>query len=185
MITCSWNIEESKKSSSGKFLKVKPGCKLMFRLIGQPVKVIKIFSHDRKCAIINSENIGQSLIDRYPHRLSSVNVRYACWCIDRVDNSLKILDMPVSIARALGDRQVIAGKKIADIIEGCDWSIVTNGKKGKDARYKAVYIKESPLTNSEIQMVEDQKSGENGHFDLTKIFKSHDYAEAEEILFGI
>ncbi len=184
MAFCNWKSEESKNSSSDKFLKVKPDCRLIIRLIEDPVRVVKIFSNDRRCAIIESEDVGRRLKALYPHELSSVNIRYACWCIDRVDISLKILDMPVSVARAFGNRQVLAGKRIAGITEGCDWSIITNGKKGKDVRYEAVYLEESPLSCAERQMVEDQKSGKNGHYDLMKIFKSQSFKEAEEKLFG-
>jgi hypothetical protein len=183
MVFCNWKIEESKKSSSEKFLKVKPGCKLRVRLIEDPVKVVKIFSHDRKCAVLDSEDTGQKLINKYPHKLSSVNVRYACWCIDRADGLLKILDMPKSVVIAFSNRQQIIGKKIADIHEGCDWSITTNGKKGMDVRYTAVYLEETPLSCAERQMVEDQKAGQDGHFDLTQIFKSSSFKEAEAKLF--
>ncbi len=185
MAKCSWKIEENKKSSSDRFLKVKPDCKLKVRLIEDPVKVVKIFGNDRRCAVIDSEDVGRRLNEQYSRKLSSVYVRYACWCIDRDDNSMKILDMPKSVARAFGNRQALAGKGIAGVNEGCDWSIITNGKKGKDVRYQAVYLEETPLTQAEQQMVEDQKSEKNGYFDLTKIFKSQSFKEAEEKLFGI
>ncbi|MHC4291124.1 MAG: hypothetical protein ACYSTR_02790 [Planctomycetota bacterium] len=185
MKNCSWKIEEKKQSSADRYLKVKPGCKLFVRLIGEPVKVVKIVTHDRRYADIESEDVGRMLREKYPHKLSRVFVRYACWCIDRVDGSLKILDMPVSVAKAFANRVTIVGKKIADIAEGCDWSITTNGKKGMNVRYEAVYLNESPLTHSEIQMVEDLKSGEDGQFDLTKILKSLNFKEAEGRLFGI
>ncbi len=185
MTYCSWKIEENKKSSSDRFLKVKPDCKLKIRLIEDPVKVVKIFSNDRRCAVVDSEDVGRRLKEQYPHKLSSVYVRYASWCIDRDSNTMKILDMPKSVARAFGNRQVLAGKGIAGIYEGCDWSIITNGKKGKDVRYETVFLEETPLSCAEKKMVEDQKSEKNGHFDLTKIFKSQSFNEAEEKLFGI
>lgn len=185
MANNSWVIpKKNKKSSSNGFLKVKPDCKLKVRLIDDPVRVFKIFSNDRKCAILDNEDVGKSLKSKYPTKLSSVNVRFACWCIDRVDMSLKILDMPVSVARAFGNRQKFLGKTIAGITEGCDWSITTNGKQGMDARYDVVYLEETPLTCAEREMVEDKKSEKNGHFDLTKIFTSYDFEEAEEKLFG-
>ena len=114
MTSCNWLIEKkSSKSSMDGFLRVKPDCKLKVRLIGNPVKVVKIFSDDRKCASLYNETTGKRLKEKYPDRLSSVAVRYACWCIDRDDKSMKILDMPVSVARTFGSRQLLIGKKIA------------------------------------------------------------------------
>ncbi|MBW8015583.1 MAG: hypothetical protein FVQ82_05295 [Planctomycetes bacterium] len=184
MVSSSWKID-NKKSSSEKFFKVKPDCKLRIRLIDDPVRLVKIFSHDRKCAVIESEEVGKRLREQYPTKLSSVNIRFACWCIDRDDNSLKILDMPVSVARTLGNREALVGEKIAGIAEGCDWSITTNGKQGMEVRYDVVYLEETPLSCLEREMVEDKKSEKNGHYDLTKIFGSCDFEEAEEKLFGI
>ena len=182
MANCSWLIEKNKKSGADEFLRVKPGCNLKVRLIGNPVKVIKIFTHNRKCIILDNEETGQHLKTKFPDLLGSVNIRYACWVIDRDSNSLKILDMPQSVARAFGNREVLVGKKIAGANDGCDWSIITNGKKGKDVRYEAVYLEETSLTEAEKQMVKNRKAEEGSYFDLTKIFKSYSFKEAEEIL---
>lgn len=186
---CSWLIPKkssgkSSKSSSSQFLNVRPDCKLKVRLIGNPVKVVKIFSRDHKCAVLDNEQPGQHLKVKYPKELSDVNIRYAGWCIDREDNTMKILDMPASVAKTFGNRERLVGKKIASAVEGCDWVILTNGKKGKDVRYEAVYLEESPLSEEEKKMVEDHKSEKDGHFDLRKIFQSHSFEEAEEKLFG-
>ena len=183
MESTNWKIGSNKKHDLDEFIRVKPGCNLKVRLIGDPVKVVKIFTDDRKCIGLDNEEVGQQLKSKYPNELSSVNIRYACWCIDRDDNALKILDMPVTVARTLGNRVALVGKKISGQ-EGCDWSIITNGRQGKDVRYEAVYLEETPLSCSEKKMVEDQKSEKDGHFDLTKIFKSYSFEEAEEKLFG-
>lgn len=186
MANSSWLVEKNcNKNNSEKFFKVKPDCKLKVRLIENPVKVIRVFSNDRKCITLISEEIGKRLQSEYPHIISNVSVKYACWCIDRDDGLMKILEMPVSVARTFGNRKVLVGKKIAGIAEGCDWSITTNGKQGMDVRYDVVYLEETPLSDAEKQMVEDHKSEKNGHFDLTKIFESCSFEEAEEKLFGI
>ncbi|MHB9070254.1 MAG: hypothetical protein ACYC54_07775 [Sedimentisphaerales bacterium] len=180
----SWLIKkQTKKSSSDGFLKVKPDCKLRVRLIDNPVKVVRIFSNNGKCAFLNNEEVGRRLKEKYTKELSDVSVRYDCWCIDRDDKSMKILDMPPSIARSLGSREALLGKHIAGEVEGCDWSIITNGKKGKDVRYEAVYIEETPLSCSDKQTVEDKKSEQGCHYDLRNIFKSCSFEEAENKLF--
>ena len=179
----SWLAEkENNKSSSDRFLRVKPGCKLRIRLIDDPVKVVRIFSNDRKCASLKNEDVGERLKSKYPSKLSSVSVRYACWCIDRDDKKMKILDMPASVARKFGNREALVGKGIAGDFDGCDWAGTTNGTQGKDVRYEAIYIEETPLSCAERQMVDEHKSGEYGNYDLTKIYKSYDFEEAENKL---
>ena len=178
MTQSNWLIDSKKKHDADEFLRVKPGCNLKIRLIGQPVKTMRVFTKNRKCIPIDDESIGIHLKAKYPDVCDNLSVRYACWCIDREDNSLRILDMPISIARTFGNRVKLVGGVISGA-EGCDWKITTNGRKGKDVRYEAVFIEETPLTEEEIQMVKDRKAEEGKNFDLTEIFKSYDYAKAE------
>ena len=185
MANRSWlNRKKNSESSAGRFLKVKPDCKLNVRLIDDPVRVVRAFSYDRKCAVLDDEYTGQRLKSKYPDKISGVTVRYACWCIDREDKSMKILDMPASVARVFGSRESLIGKKISGTDEGCDWRIKTNGRQGMDVRYEAVYLEETPLSTAEKQTVEEHKSELYGHFDLTRIFKSHSFCDAEVKLFG-
>ncbi len=178
-----WKIKSNSKNRSGQFLRVKPDCKLKVRLLGQPVKVVRVFTNDRKCIVVDNERIGQLLKDKYPGKIGNVSVRYTSWCIDRDSNTMKIIDMPKSVAQTIGRRKEIVGKKISGLKEGCDWAIGTNGKKGKDVRYEAAYIEESPLTHQEVEMVKDRMADKES-FDLTKVFKSHGFKEAEGKLLG-
>jgi hypothetical protein len=180
MANTSWKFtgESKKKYNSNDFLRVKPGCNLKVRLIDNPVRIVKVFTNERKCINIDNEEIGRQLKAKYPDVCDNLSVRYACWCIDRENNSLRILDMPMSVAKTFGSRVALVGSKISGV-DGCDWAIVTNGKQGKDVRYETVYLKETPLSEAEKQMVEERKSEKDGNFDLTKTFKSYDFAEAE------
>ena len=179
------NFDEIQSQKSGStFLRVKPDCKIKVRLVSDAVKVVKVFNNYRKCAVLDSEETGMQLKVKYPKELSNVSVRYVSWCIDRDDKSMKILDMPKSVAISFSDRQVRIGKKIAEYNEGCDWMIMTNGKQGKEVRYEVVYLEDTFLTSSEIELVEDHKSGKYGHYNLTKIFIPHNFEEAEKKLFG-
>jgi hypothetical protein len=183
MVSSSWKIDSSSKTSgSDDFLRVKSDSNLTVRLLGRPVRAVKIFTHDRKCIILDNEEIGQHLKAKFPDLVGNISIRYACWCIDRDSGALKILDMPQSVARAFGTRAKLIGCNISGAVEGCDWKIITNGKSGKDVRYEAVYIEETPLTEAEKQKVESRKSEEGRYFDLTKIFKSYSFKEAEEQL---
>jgi hypothetical protein len=182
-MTNGWNIVsgKGKNHDSDEFLRIGPECKLKIRLLGQPVKVVRVFSNDKKCVVIDNEHVGQQLKQKYPHIIGNLSVKYACWCIDRNTSTMKILDMPVSVARAFGSRVEIVGKKISGKEEGCDWAIGTNGKKGKDVRYNVVYLQETPLTQAEQEIVKKRMSDKET-FDLTKVFKSCSLEEAEERL---
>jgi hypothetical protein len=147
-------------------------------LIGDPVKVVKVFTKDKKCIVVDNEHVGQQLKQKYPHIIGNLSVRFACWCIDRDANTMKILDMPRSVARAFGSRAKVLNKEIAGIKEGCDWVIGTNGRTGKDVVYHVAYLEETPLTQAERKMVEDKKADKDG-YDLEKVFKSYPLEEAE------
>jgi hypothetical protein len=121
MTSVDWKITGSKSKTydSDEFLRVRPDSKLRVRLIGQPVKVVKIFTNDKKCVVVDNEDVGQQLRQKYADKISNVSVRYASWCIDRDSNTMKILDMPRTVARAFGSRAEIISKEISGIKEGC------------------------------------------------------------------
>ena len=176
-----WKFDSN--SNGNEFLRVKPDCRLKVRLIGKPLKVVKIFDNKKQCCVLENEEVGKMLKAKYSHRCSGVCTRYMCWCIDRDDNTMKILDMPLSVVRAIGRRQALVEKPISGIAEGCDWKIVTNGKKNKEVRYEAVYLIESPLTEAEQQMLKDKSQANPAKFDLSKMFKCLSFLEAEQKLF--
>ena len=176
--------EMGSQKNHGTFLKVKPDCKYKVRLVSGAVKVIKVFNNHRKCAVLENEDIGTKLRQKYPGELGDISTRYACWCIDRESKSMKILDMPKSVAKSFGGRQRRIGRMIAEYNVGCDWMIMTNGRQGKEVRYETVYLEDTFLTKSEIELVEDQKTGRCGHYDLNKIFIPLSFEKAEKKLFG-
>ena len=182
-----WNVtcsKSKKKYDSDDIIRVKPDCKLKVRLIGQPVRIVRVFTKDRKCLVLDNTDTGRQLKDKYPDKISNVSIRYACWCIYRDSGEVKILDMPTSVARTFGNRTEIVDRKISGIDEGCDWVIVSNGKKGKDVRYDAFYLEETPLTEEEKEMVKS-KMEDKDSFDLTKVFESNSFEEAEERLLNM
>ena len=160
----------SKKKKDNGFLKVKPGCNLTVRLVGGPVKIVRIFTNDDTCIVIDSENTAHKLKDKYPKEIHNISVRYACWCFDRHDERLKVLEMPKSVFSAIGQQSKSGKKKISDLEEGCDFSIITNGEKGLKVRYTVKYIEESPLSAIEQNIVADRKTDKKRPYDLTKLF---------------
>ena len=174
-----------KKWKSDLFLNVKPQCRLRVRLIGQPFRVVRIFNNClRQCAILDTEETGKLLKAKYPKELGDVLVRYDCWCIDRADNKMKILDMPKSVAEIIGSKQASSFQLVSGIHEGCDWEISTNGKTGMDVRYNTVYLEETSLTNKELEMLEKKREGKGGYLNLRMMFNSLTFAEAEMKLIG-
>ena len=169
----------SKKKKNDGFLRVRPGCNLKVRLVGKPVKIVRVFTSDERCIPINSEETGHKLKEKYPSKIDNVSVRYSCWCFDRHDDRMKILDMPMSVADVIGNRVLLTGKTISDIEKGCDWKISTNGEKGMKVRYKVNYIEESCLTAVEQNMVEIQKLDKKRPYDLTEMFPCCGFKEAE------
>ena len=120
-IVCT-SSKSKKKYDSDDIIRVKPGCKLKVRLLGRPVKVVRAFTNDRKYIVLDNEEIR------------NISVRYASWCFDRNSDDMRILDMPVSVARGFGNRVALIGKKISTAKEGCDWAVITNGKKNKNSK---------------------------------------------------
>ena len=175
-----WHLVcEQNKTSNNDYLRVKPGCDLRIRLISNPYCLIKLFTNDRRCINLQSEEIGRRLQQKYGDKLRDISIRYASWCIDRKDNSWKILDMPMSVARAMGNRQSLLGKKIAGIEEGCDWRIITNGKTDLNVRYEAIYLEETPLAAEEKSLL---KSRGEESLDLDKVFRPLTFEDAEKRL---
>ena len=178
-----FNEIKSQKNNNS-ILRVRPDCKYKVRLVSGPIKIIRVFNKDRKCAFLENEEIGIELRVKYPRELSDVTTRYACWCIDRDTKSMKVLDMPKSVATSFSDRQLRIGKMISEYNEGCDWMVMTNGKAGIEVRYEVVYLEDTILSKAEIELVEDQKTGKYGHYDLNKIFIPLSFEKAEKKLFG-
>ena len=168
----------SKKKKDNGFLKVKPGCNLTVRLVGGPVKIVRIFTNDDTCIVIDSENTAYQLKEKYPKKIGNISVRYACWCFDRHDNRIKVLEMPKSVFSAIGQQSKSGKKKISDLEEGCDFSITTNGEKGMNVRYTVNYLEETALNGFEQHIVEDRKTDEKRPYDLTKMFVGDSFLDA-------
>ena len=166
------------------FLTVKPECDLQVRLIGNPIKVYKLFTDDSKCAMFDDEGTARKLKNKYPGELRYILKRYYCWCIDRADEHIKILDMPESVATVFGERQSrYPSYDISGYNQGYDWRITTNNKLGTEVRYTTVCVEETPLSYSEIEFVEVFESIYED-FELKKTIGLCSFKKAEKKLFG-
>lgn len=166
------------------FLSVSPGCDLEIRLIGLPIKIFKLFTKNNKPVMLDDEEVAQRLKNKYPGKLGRINIRFRCWCIDRKDEHIKILDMPITVAEAFSKMQSrYPHYDISGYDQGCDWRITTNNKQGIEVRYKTVCIDESPLSNNETEFVEVFGSLYED-FKLEKTTRFYSFEEAEKKLFG-
>ena len=173
-----WQKQYYRKKRDNGRLYVKPGCRLTVRLVGGPVKVVRIFTPDDTCIVIDSENTAYQLKEKYPKKIGNISVRYACWCFDRHDNRIKVLEMPKSVFSAIGQQSKSGKKKISDLEEGCDFSITTNGEKGMNVRYTVVYVEDTCLTGFEKNIVLDRETDEKRPYDLTKLFTGDSFLGA-------
>jgi hypothetical protein len=166
-----------KKRDNGR-LYVKPGCNIKVRLVGEPVRIVRIFTQDDICLPVDSEKTANLLKAKFPEKVKNISVRYACWCFDRHDDRMKVLEMPKSVFSMI-DKQTQSGKKkISEQEEGCDFKISTNGKTGMDVRYTVDSEKDTSLTDIEKHMILVQQANKKRPYDLTKLFKSCSYLDA-------
>jgi len=179
MVNFKWKKQYYRKNKKdNQSLYVRPGCNMKVRFVGEPVKVVRIFTNDDKCIMLDSEETGQKLKEIYPNKIGNISVRYACWCFDRHDDRMKVLEMPKFVFNAIGKQSKSGKKKISDMEDGCDFSISTNGKTGLDVRYTVDYVEETALTGFERHIVEDRKTDKKRPYDLTKMFKTCGYLDA-------
>ena len=94
---------------------------------------------------------------------------------------MRILDMPKTVARVFSRRIQVVDKKISGAKEGCDWAIGTNGKKGRDVKYDVVFLEETPLSESEKEIVKSKMANKDS-FDLTKKFEAYNFEDAKKKL---
>ena len=167
-----------KQKKNNGIVYVKPHCNLTVRLVGDPVQVVRIFAVDDTCILVDSEKIAYQLKEKYPQQVDNISVRYACWCFDRHDNRLKILDMPQSVYQAIGKQSISRKKSISGLEKGCDFSITTNGENGLRVRYTVNYSKDSPLSAVERNIVALQKIDKKRPFDLTKVYTGNSFLDA-------
>lgn len=171
---------ESTIVEGGTFINCRPGINKTVRLIGEPVKTYKVFikkGSKNICIMINSEAIGEDLKSDYPDRIDKVSVRFICYCIDREDGKIKLLDMPPSLAQIFGARVEALGKPISKR-EGADFLIKTNGKTGMECRYTAIYIEPTTLTDEEVETFKKVKK------DLFELYEGKSQDDAVLIIEG-
>lgn len=179
MVNFKWQKQYYRKTDKySKTLYVRPGCNVKVRLVDNPIRVVRIFTQDGLCLPVGNEKIAHQLKAKYPEKVKNISVRYACWCFDRHDDRLKVMEMPQSVFTDIGKQAKTTQKKISDPEEGCDFSISTNGKTGLDVRYTVEPLDETSLTDIEKHKILVQQANQKRPYDLTKLFKTCGYLDA-------
>lgn len=182
----SW--DSIKKSSEGnkdfpEYLKLASGQTYKIRPLFSPVTFFKYFVKDSKgnarqaiCADPNTCPVK----DRHPD-LEKAKRRFAVYVIDRADGKVKILESGVTVFRPFGERLELTGKNPGGGKDGSDWYIKVEGSK-MQTKYSVGYLKDTPLTESEIALVKEALDGDKEK--LQKLYKADTPQEIEKKLFG-
>lgn len=163
----------------GLFLKLEVGHKYKVRLISRPIGYLQHWE-PIICRSPGNDKNGTPL-DPLMIRGFKPKERFAIWVFDRNDdNKLKVMDFPPSLFDQFVEwkdayNEEPGGKN------GPDWSIRIESKTGqkRNARYKALALDRSPLTEEELERI---KAGFNGvplKDKLVELRKDH---SPEEIL---
>ncbi len=171
------------KGNSNKFLKLEVGKEYRLRFIQDPHEVRKYFvKHEdgssktattdagSKCVVLAHK--GEDGKPLYPQR-----VKYAVNCIDRSDQSFKVVELPPTVAQVIRDwgtaNNVHPGKK-----NGVDFKIqvTRQGSDYRTTRYTCIPLNATPFTAEELAKIEE------GVYDLSEMFKITPQSEIEEVL---
>lgn len=193
MSTLDWNDVDPRPEGSGNggggngksiFLNLKPG-EYKIRPIGKPKEVRRYFvqqGSERKFAITGEKDDKCVIMRKYKDAdgqpLHPQRTRYAFNCIDRADGSLKIIEVPATVARAIRnwgiENQINPGSG-----KGVDFKIKVQrqGPDPRNTKYEVVSGLQTPFTEEEKAMIEKQ-----GVYDLDEKFKPVAQNEIEDAL---
>lgn len=188
MTTSKWEDVDPRPEGSGKgggkskFLSLKPG-EYKIRPVGNPKLVRRYFvkhsdgttkfavtgEADTKCIITRKyrDTEDQPL---YPQRS-----RYAFNCFDRADGQLKIVEVPLSVARQIRDwgqeNNINPGSG-----KGVDFKIkvIRQGSDPRNTKYEVIAGLQTPFSEDEKALID-----KNGIYDLDVTFEPVDQKEIE------
>lgn len=181
-----WDDVATKQSADEKdkseFLRLQSGKTYKIRPVFKPVKFWKYFlknGQGKTRTAIVADPSTCPVRERHPELKPSL--RYAAIVIDREDNKVKILEAPQSVFRSLGTHFEATGKNPGGSKDGSDWQIKVTGK-GLNTTYDVIYLKETPLSDEEKNILRDALEGDKDK--LQNMFKADTPDEIEEKLFG-
>ena len=125
---------------------------------------IAVCLNEETCPVANKHNIAPS-------------VRYAINVIDRRDESIKILEMSIKVAKEIKVFFDKTGKKPGGT-NGAQYTMSLSEYAGKWI-YGASFAGPHTLSEEDLELIKKQ-----GLYNLKKIYKATDPSEIEEVLFG-
>jgi hypothetical protein len=105
------------------------------------------------------------------------SVRYACNVIDRMDNTLKVMEFPLTVWKEFRKYFNIA-KREPSGPEGADFEIKVTGA-GKGKRYDVNCIGQTTISPDKMKIILERLA------DLNEVFKPVPADKIEEVLFGV
>lgn len=180
-----WN-EVPTGGSGGKtdFLRLKTGNTYKVRPLFLPVHFYKYFNKkDGKLrTAVVSEEVVAVMTEKYSEdTLQKPANRFAMFVIDRADESVKVMEFPISVYRQFRNSFEATGKKPGSGKDGGDWQIKIAGS-GFNTSYDTIFVKDTPLTEDEKAKIKDALDGDSEK--LQKIYKHCAIEEAETKLFA-
>ena len=144
------------------FMKLEINKTYKLRMIGKPYEY---FQHWEP-VICRSPGIqGGQVLDPLMLEQKNPAARYACWFLNREDNSLKIVDFPGSLLDSFLDWAKAFNAEPGGR-NGCDWQVKREGNANdpRKSKYKAMPLDRAPFTEEELAMI-------NAKGDLAKILE--------------
>lgn len=181
-----WNddIDAGKKSSRPKveYLTLKPnagGKNKMYtvRPLGKPFAVNRLW-HNNKCTIIEDPD-NNPIRDKHPE--VQLATRYAFYCIDREDDKIKVVEMPITLYKTLKEWSVQKRKNPSHPEKGADFDINVEGNGKTKRKYSIMLSEYTSLSDDEISLYEEELE----RAPLVDVYKPLDDKIGEKILFDI
>ena len=177
-----WNEVPNRGGGQAEFLALKSGNTYKIRPLFKPLNFYKYFHKvdgKLRTAIVSEEIVSQ-LSAMHPELNKPAN-RYAMYVLDRNDdNKVKIMEFSVSVFKNFSNRFQLTGEEPGSNKNGSDWAIKVSGS-GFSTVYETTFIKNTPLTNDEVEAVKTELGGDMEK--LATIFKFLDLKSAEKKLF--
>ena len=179
MTKCITYDKISKTTEGSVFLRIKPNePPIHCRLIGTPVRTVRVY-YDKTWVNMSMED-AQKLYEQHPDVFRfPPRPTYAILVIDREDDRVKIMEFPTTVFRAFSTRYDVTKTDLGSKAHGEEWKIKRTGA-GKNTIYSAAFINTVPLTDDEVEQVNEFKDDK----DLTDYYPASSYEEVLE-MFGL
>lgn len=166
------NEKQKGKNKGSLFLKIESGNDYTIRPLGKAVQFYKFFVNSIKRSVAvdvdppNLVNEVAALLSNHFGQEIKPSHRFAMKVIDRSDGKIKILESSSTIFKSMYMWSKATGEAPGSSKAG-DWLIGCSGV-APQIKYTASFLKIAPITNVEMQQIEEIK--DKPEYDLNKLF---------------